>query len=68
MVCWTIPALYVAAEDHWLTTNPTEPPAVFAEKYHGWSCFANIILTMQYPCQRNLSQDIFSHKALFIFK
>jgi len=34
MVCWTIPALYVAAEDHWLTTNPTEPSAVFAEKYH----------------------------------
>ena len=35
MVCWTIPALYVAAEDHRLTTNPTEPSDVFAEKYYG---------------------------------
>ena len=25
MVCWTIPALHVAAEDHRLTTNPTWP-------------------------------------------
>ncbi len=35
MVCWTIPALHVAAENHRLTTNPTWPPAVSDEKYHG---------------------------------
>ncbi len=43
MVCWTIPALHVAAEDHRLTTNPTWPPAVSDEKYHGGFFFPKTV-------------------------
>ena len=45
MVCWTIPSLYVAAEGHRLTTNPTWPSAVFAAMKNKINfCFFNLIL------------------------
>ena len=58
MVCWTILALYVASEGHRLTTNPTGPSDVFAEKYQG-SFLAQISLkTIQ----------ILSHRSDTLFK